>query len=100
MVLLKTKETAESYLGTTCNNAVVTVPTYFNDLQRQREAAKGAGTISGMNVLRIIVPETGFEITVKQSTLQASKSSNCKRSSTYVWPLGSSRTDMPRTNLR
>ncbi|KAJ7676812.1 heat shock protein 70 [Mycena polygramma] len=46
------KETAESYLETTINNAVVTVPAYFNDSQRQ--ATKGGGTISGMNVLRII----------------------------------------------
>jgi molecular chaperone DnaK (HSP70) len=54
MVLLKMKETAESYLGTSINNAVVTVPAYFNDSQRQ--ATKDAGTISGMNVLRIIEP--------------------------------------------
>ena len=46
------KETAEAYLGTTVNNAVVTVPAYFNDSQRQ--ATKDAGTILGMNVLRII----------------------------------------------
>ncbi|KAJ7048233.1 hsp71-like protein [Mycena amicta] len=52
MVLLKMKETAESYLGTTVNNAVVTVPVYFNDSQRQ--ATKDAATISGLNVLRII----------------------------------------------
>ena len=52
MVLLKMKETAESYLGGTISNAVVTVPAYFNDSQRQ--ATKDAGTISGMNVLRII----------------------------------------------
>ena len=49
MVLLKMKETAEAYLGTTVNNAVVTVPAYFNDSIRQ--ATKDAGTISGMNVL-------------------------------------------------
>ena len=49
MVLLKMKETAEAYLGTIVNNAVVTVPAYFNDSQRQ--ATKDAGTISGMNVL-------------------------------------------------
>ncbi|OLQ05430.1 Heat shock 70 kDa protein [Symbiodinium microadriaticum] len=52
MVLLKMKETAEAYLGTKLNDAVVTVPAYFNDSQRQ--ATKDAGTISGMNVLRII----------------------------------------------
>ncbi|KAJ7460055.1 heat shock protein 70 family, partial [Mycena galericulata] len=52
MVLLKMKETAESYLGTTINNAVVSVPAYFNDSQRQ--AIKDAGTISGMNILRVL----------------------------------------------
>ncbi|KAJ7718216.1 hsp71-like protein [Mycena olivaceomarginata] len=52
MVLLKMKQTAESYLGTVVNNAVVTVPACFNNSQRQ--ATKDAGTISGMNVLRII----------------------------------------------
>jgi len=52
MILLKMKETAEAYLGGNINDAVVTVPAYFNDSQRQ--ATKDAGTISGMNVLRII----------------------------------------------
>ncbi|KAF5315971.1 hypothetical protein D9611_004634 [Ephemerocybe angulata] len=60
MILLKMKETAESYLGTTVNNAVVTVPAYFNDSQRQ--ATKDAGTISGMNVLRIINEPTAAAI--------------------------------------
>lgn len=60
MILLKMKETAESYLGTTINNAVVTVPAYFNDSQRQ--ATKDAGTISGMNVLRIINEPTAAAI--------------------------------------
>jgi len=51
-VLTKMKETAESYLGTSVKNAVVTVPAYFNDSQRQ--ATKDAGQISGLNVLRVI----------------------------------------------
>jgi len=49
---MKMKETAENYLGKTVQNAVVTVPAYFNDSQRQ--ATKDAGKISGLNVLRII----------------------------------------------
>merc|ERR1712002_575963 len=49
---MKMKETAESYLGTTISNAVVTVPAYFNDSQRQ--ATKDAGKIAGLNVLRVI----------------------------------------------
>ncbi len=52
MVLQKMKETAESYLGETVTEAVITVPAYFNDSQRQ--ATKDAGTIAGLNVLRII----------------------------------------------
>lgn len=54
------KETAEAYLGTTVTNAVVTVPAYFNDSQRQ--ATKDAGTISGLNVLRIINEPTAAAI--------------------------------------
>jgi heat shock 70kDa protein 1/2/6/8 len=52
MVLTKMKQIAESYLGETVKDAVVTVPAYFNDSQRQ--ATKDAGTIAGLNVLRII----------------------------------------------
>ena len=51
-ILQKMKETAESYLGETVADAVVTVPAYFNDAQRQ--ATKDAGAIAGLNVLRII----------------------------------------------
>ncbi len=54
------REIAESYLGATINNAVVTVPAYFNDSQRQ--ATKDAGTIAGLNVLRIINEPTAAAI--------------------------------------
>lgn len=60
MVLLKMKETAEAYLGTKVTDAVVTVPAYFNDSQRQ--ATKDAGSISGLNVLRIINEPTAAAI--------------------------------------
>src|SRR3954465_13825769 len=60
MVLLKMKETAEAYLGTTATDPVVTVPAYFNDSQRQ--ATKDAGMISGLNVLRIINEPTAAAI--------------------------------------
>ena len=60
MVLTKMKEIAESYLGTTVTSAVVTVPAYFNDSQRQ--ATKDAGTIAGLNVLRIINEPTAAAI--------------------------------------
>ena len=52
MVLGKMKEIAEAYLGHEVTHAVVTVPAYFNDAQRQ--ATKDAGTIAGLNVMRII----------------------------------------------
>ncbi|XP_072013228.1 heat shock 70 kDa protein IV-like [Amphiura filiformis] len=52
MVLTKMKETAEAYLGGKVTDAVITVPAYFNDSQRQ--ATKDAGVIAGLNVLRII----------------------------------------------
>ncbi|KAK3096200.1 hypothetical protein FSP39_024362 [Pinctada imbricata] len=51
-VLMKMKETAENYLGQKVKNAVVTIPAYFNDSQRQ--ATKDAGQIAGLNVLRVI----------------------------------------------
>ncbi|KAK4307527.1 hypothetical protein Pmani_020675 [Petrolisthes manimaculis] len=60
MVLIKMKETAEAYLGATVKDAVITVPAYFNDSQRQ--ATKDAGTISGLNVLRIINEPTAAAI--------------------------------------
>ncbi|KAG2552926.1 hypothetical protein PVAP13_9KG491000 [Panicum virgatum] len=60
MILNKMKETAEAYLGSTVKNAVVTVPAYFNDSQRQ--ATKDAGVISGLNVMRIINEPTAAAI--------------------------------------
>jgi heat shock protein 1/8 len=60
MVLTKMKETAESYLGRDVKNAVITVPAYFNDAQRQ--ATRDAGAISGLNVLRIINEPTAAAI--------------------------------------
>ncbi|WWC99734.1 heat shock protein HSS1 [Kwoniella sp. B9012] len=60
MVLIKMKETAEAYLGGTVSKAVVTVPAYFNDSQRQ--ATKDAGTIAGLDVLRIINEPTAAAI--------------------------------------
>merc|ERR1711962_866417 len=60
MILTKMRETAEAYLGKDVPNAVVTVPAYFNDSQRQ--ATKDAGTISGLNILRIINEPTAAAI--------------------------------------
>merc|ERR1712127_762833 len=60
MVLIKMKEVAEAYIGKKVDCAVVTVPAYFNDSQRQ--ATKDAGTIAGLNVLRIINEPTAAAI--------------------------------------
>merc|ERR1712000_658255 len=60
MVLTKMKETAEAYLGKSVKDAVVTVPAYFNDSQRQ--ATKDAGVICGLNILRIINEPTAAAI--------------------------------------
>merc|ERR1712183_118618 len=60
MVLVKMKDVAESYLGKEIKNAVITVPAYFNDSQRQ--ATKDAGAIAAMNVLRIINEPTAAAI--------------------------------------
>jgi len=60
MVLIKMKEIAESFVGEDINNAVITVPAYFNDSQRQ--ATKDAGSIAGLDVLRIINEPTAAAI--------------------------------------
>lgn len=60
MVLAKMKETAEAYLGETVTQAVITVPAYFNDSQRQ--ATKDAGRIAGLEVLRIINEPTAASL--------------------------------------
>merc|ERR1711902_109634 len=60
MVLTMMKETAEAYLGSEVKDAVVTVPAYFNDSQRQ--ATKDAGVIAGLHVLRIINEPTAAAI--------------------------------------
>lgn len=60
MILEKMKDVAESYLGKSVTHAVVTVPAYFNDAQRQ--ATKDAGTIAGLNVLRVVNEPTAAAI--------------------------------------
>ncbi|XP_047316223.1 heat shock cognate 70 kDa protein 2-like [Impatiens glandulifera] len=63
MVLMKMKEIAEAFLGLPVKNAVITVPAYFNDSQRQ--ATKDAGVISGLNVMHIIIEPTAAAIAYK-----------------------------------
>lgn len=68
MILTKMKDIAESYLGQNVEKAVITVPAYFNDAQRQ--ATKDAGTIAGLNVLRIINEPTAAAMAYGFSHLQ------------------------------
>ncbi|KAM3145523.1 hypothetical protein pb186bvf_002297 [Paramecium bursaria] len=71
IVLKKLKEIAESYLGTKVTNAVITVPAYFNEAQRQ--ASKDAGTISGLNVVRVINEPTAAAIAYGFDNLEGEK---------------------------
>lgn len=82
MVLLKMKETAEAYLGHEVKDAVVTVPAYFNDSQRQ--ATKDAGVISGLNVLRIINEPTAAAIAYGLDK----KGVSAKESNVLIFDLG------------
>ncbi|CAI9090573.1 OLC1v1025375C1 [Oldenlandia corymbosa var. corymbosa] len=82
MVLSKMKETAESYLGAAVKKAVVTVPAYFNDAQRQ--ATKDAGVIAGLNVMRIINEPTAAAIAYALDE----KSSNTGEKNVLIFDLG------------
>merc|ERR1711988_450082 len=82
IVLTKMKETAEAYLGKAVKDAVVTVPAYFNDSQRQ--ATKDAGVIAGLNVLRIINEPTAAAIAYG---LDKKNKSN-KESNVLIFDLG------------
>ncbi|RDX83549.1 Heat shock cognate 70 kDa protein, partial [Mucuna pruriens] len=83
MVLTKMREIAESFLGTTVKNVVITVPAYFNDSQRQ--ATKQAGVIAGLNVLRIINEPTAAAIAYYHLQM---KYCNHERRNVFVFDLG------------
>merc|ERR1712072_137543 len=74
MVLTKMKDTAEAYLGQPVKDAVVTVPAYFNDAQRQ--ATKDAGVIAGLNVLRIVNEPTAAAIAYGLDKKKQNKETN------------------------
>jgi len=82
MVLTKMKETAEAYLGHSIKEAVVTVPAYFNDAQRQ--ATKDAGIIAGLNVLRIVNEPTAAAIAYGLDK----KKANEKEKNVLIFDLG------------
>ncbi|XP_073310148.1 heat shock cognate 70 kDa protein-like [Primulina huaijiensis] len=83
MILTKMKETAEAFLGSIVKKAVITVPAYFNDSQRQ--ATKDAGTIAGLNVLRIVVEPTAAAIAYG---LDRKFDSSGKKSNVLIFDLG------------
>ena len=74
-ILQKMKETAEAYLGETVTQAVITVPAYFNDSQRQ--ATKDAGKIAGLEVLRIINEPTAAALWPMAWSARAPAPSRC-----------------------
>jgi len=83
MVLVKMKETAEEYLGDKVTDAVITVPAYFNDAQRQ--ATKDAGVIAGLNVLRIINEPTAAAMAYG---LEKNGSNQGKEQNVLIFDLG------------
>merc|ERR1719163_1885388 len=74
MVLTKMKETAEAYVGDKVTDAVITVPAYFNDSQRQ--ATKDAASIAGLNAMRIINEPTAAAIAYGLDKKETSKATN------------------------
>ncbi|XP_065871497.1 heat shock cognate 70 kDa protein-like [Euphorbia lathyris] len=82
MVLSKMREIAEAYLGSTVKNAVVTVPAYFTDAQRQ--ATKDAGVIAGLNVMRIISEPTAAAIAYGLDK----NASSAEKKNVFIFDLG------------
>jgi L1 cell adhesion molecule like protein len=93
MVLTKMKQTAESYLGEPVKNAVITVPAYFNDQQRQ--ATKDAGAIAGLNVMRIINEPTAAAISYGLGSGQG----NMGEKNVLIFDLGGGTFDVSLLNI-
>merc|ERR1711944_396007 len=93
MVLIKMKETAESYLGQEVKDAVVTVPAYFNDSQRQ--ATKDAGVIAGLNIIRIINEPTAAAI-----AYGLDKKKDERESNVLIFDLGGGTFDVSILSIR
>ncbi|KAD3067733.1 hypothetical protein E3N88_35613 [Mikania micrantha] len=84
MILKNLKEAAEAYLGTTVTDAVITVPAYFSD--KQRKATKDAGTLAGLNVLRLINEPTAAAIAYGLDNL--ADRNHPKQKSVFIFDLG------------
>jgi L1 cell adhesion molecule like protein len=93
MVLAKMRQTAEVYLGKTIKNAVITVPVYFNNSQRQ--ATIDAGTIAGLNVMRIINEPTAAALAYGLEKMPLSN----KRRTVLVFNLGGGNLDVSLLNI-
>ncbi|XP_066311037.1 heat shock cognate 70 kDa protein-like [Miscanthus floridulus] len=93
MVLAKMRETAEVYLGKAIKNAVITVPVYFNNSQRQ--ATIDAGTIAGLNVMRIINEPTAAALAYGLEKMPLSN----KRRTVLVFDLGGGTFDVSLLNI-
>jgi L1 cell adhesion molecule like protein len=93
MVLAKMRQTAEVYLGKTIKNAVITVPVYFNNSQRQ--ATIDAGTIAGLNVMRIINEPTAAALAYGLEKMPLSN----KRRTVLVFDLGGGTLDVSLLNI-
>lgn len=93
MVLAKMRETAEVYLGKTIKNAVITVPVYFNNSQRQ--ATIDAGAIAGLNVMRIINEPTAAALAYGLEKMPVSN----KRRTVLVFDLGGGTFDVSLLNI-
>ncbi|KAG0727866.1 Heat shock protein 1 [Chionoecetes opilio] len=93
MVLTKMKETAEAYLGATVKDPVITVPAYFNDSQRQ--ATKDAGTIAGINVLRIVNEPSAAAIAYGLDK----KVGTCRERNVLIFDLGGGTFDVSILNI-
>ncbi|XP_047341506.1 heat shock cognate 70 kDa protein-like [Impatiens glandulifera] len=94
MVLTKMKEIAESYLGIPVKNAVITVPSYFNDSQRQ--ATKDAGIIAGLNVMRIIIEPTAAAIAYGLDKIE----SNVGEKNVLIFDLGGGTFDVSLLTIK
>ncbi|KAL7611735.1 hypothetical protein Lser_V15G05168 [Lactuca serriola] len=94
MILKNLKEAAEAYLGTTCTDAVITVPAYFSD--KQRQATKEAGTLAGLNVMRLISEPTAAAIAYG---IDKSADKNRQDKNVLVFDLGGGTFDVSLLNI-
>ncbi len=97
MILTYMKNTAESYLGSKVTDAVITVPAYFNDAQRQ--ATKDAGAIAGLNVLRIINEPTAAAMAYGLGNEGKTKTKNGEDLKVLIFDLGGGTFDVSTLNI-